>query len=390
MARHRVLVLGLRSWGQLGNFLAAANVARILSEHVPGCEVEFRAGEELWPFLAGLGERIGRAARAGGAGYAEVMADADAWLPLDSEARGTGPAPVEAHALDGRHDAVVATKGIVSRLAYAALQPRGAGRSVVNFVTNHGLLELELHRSRHLALQLVPFEMSRALLVRHGIDGATVKVVGPLAASLRTPASDAGAIRSFSRVEGGDRPRVIVFSNHGGAEYAEVARVLAHHPSHPEVLFVAHKDPNLAGAVSAIAADAGAGSRWEVVEALPQAGFLAALARAARFPVCFAVSKTGPNTALEAVRTGIPMVLHRSGLPMERWVEGFVADTGCGECVETAAALAPATLAWLDDPERVRAARRRIAQAAPALSGAGTEERIAEAVRLHLEAEAVG
>jgi hypothetical protein len=247
----------------------------------------------------------------------------------------------------------------LSRLVYATTRTWARPPLVVNYVTNHGLLELPIHRSVVPDLQLVPLKQSRALLERHGVAGERIHVVGAISA-LRT--AQPIVVAEPTPAERGDgRPRVVVFSNRGSeALYLGALELLARHPSRPEVLFIAYGDAELAAKAEALAQRAGVRD-WVVRDRLEQEAFLATLARFARFPAAFVVTKSGPNTMFEAARMGLPLLVHRSGLPMEDWVREFIREHQLGHFAAGPDATIETLRRWLDDLATVVRRKQQLA-----------------------------
>lgn len=380
----RALVLGARTWGALGNYLAAGRFADVLRTRL-GWDVERRAAEEHLSWVAAAGVRIEEVSN-GAATPAELTADylrlaarLAADVPAGAE---VGDAPlragVSALAADlaaSPPDVLVATKGVVTRLLQAAAREAGLRVPVVNQVTNSGLLTLPMHLTPEADLVLVPFERDVRLLVdTHGLDPSRVRAVGPLVA-------EAAAPRGPEQEHRGARRIVLVLCNRGGRAYVDLVAHLA--LGHPDVdlTFVAPGRPDLVDA----ARRAGL-AHWSYETSLAQVDYLGLVEHAARVPGSFLVSKAGPNTVLEAAQRGIPVLVTPSGLPMEAWVPGLVRRERLGAAVDDADLLAPTAAAWLADPAPTADAREGAGVFARThLDRARTEERIAAAVATVLE-----
>ncbi|GLF92730.1 glycosyltransferase family protein [Streptomyces yaizuensis] len=362
-----VQVLSPRTWGKFGNYLAATSFSRVVRERV-GAEVELREAEPLVPLLGEAGAEIRtiseqspdlatRTVR-----YRALMQRLQERFPQGFEAD-PGPeqiaalAGLTAHLRASAPDVVVGTKGFVARLCVAAVRLAEVPTRVVSQVTNPGLLQLPLHRSRFPDLTLVGFDWARERLIAdEGVDPARVRVVGPLVAQhdLREFMTGGTASRETGPWGGddgdGSRPRLIVFCNRGGEVYLRLLEhIAARHPS-VDLVFVGYDDP----AFARRAADAAAGLRhWRFHSRLTQSEYFDYIDRAARSPHGLLISKAGPNTTLEAAYFGIPVLMLESGLPMEEWVPGLIHEHGLGRACADPGELLRTVDEWLTRPEAI-------------------------------------
>ncbi len=372
----RARVLGARTWGALGNYLAADRYASVLRTRL-GWDVGLEPAEQHLPWVAQAGGRMAAIADAATspdgltAAYLALARELAAQVPPGAEV-GAAPLAVDVGALaaDLRvdpPDVLVATKGVVARLAAAALREAGLDVPVVSHVTNPGLLTLPMHLARHADLVTVPFAADARLLVgTHGFDPRRVRVVGPLVAGSAVAAALAGPGGGHDAEPGRTtqeapreqlRPLVLVLCNRGGGAYVDLVARLARTGADVDLTFVSPRRPDVAEA----ARTAAGVPHWRFEAALPQSEYLDQVQRAARTPGSFLVTKAGPNTVLEAAMLGIPVLVAPSGLPMERWVPGLVEREGLGRAVPDARALADVAERWLTDPAPTHAARARAA-----------------------------
>ncbi|MFC5144780.1 Moenomycin biosynthesis protein MoeGT1 [Streptomyces aureoversilis] len=416
MSVPRIHVISPRTWGEFGNYLAATRFARVLQEHLDA-EVSLWEAESMLPWVGDIGARIRditltssdtgtRTER-----YLALMSElATAW-PRDFEIVPTAGAGRE-HMLDGMvahlrenaPDLVVGTKGFISRLCVAAARAAG-GRvpPVVHHVTNPGLLDLPLHRTRHPDLTLVGFDWARTRLIeQEGADPRRVRTVGPLVAQhdlqgfLTAPVEprpDPGPTDTTAGgavVEWGDpfatrRPKLIIFCNRGGEDYLRIVAHLAERDADVDLVFIGYGDAETTRRAAALARRGNA-LRWRFHQRLTQPEYFEYISRAAKAPHAFLVSKAGPATTLEAAWFGIPVLMLESGLPMESWVPRLIRDEALGQCHRAVDDLVRGLDTWLDDPSAIAACKARATVYADrALDQAAAGQRIAQAVREILE-----
>jgi UDP-N-acetylglucosamine:LPS N-acetylglucosamine transferase len=388
----------LKTWGNLGNLLAARKLARRIDAMWPGASVTVLEGESFCPTLAEFGVRI-RELKDRVADplslrseYLALMAEALQRFPSDSEAPGApmsdpDTARLADHFHASRPDIVVGAKGLLSRLCVTALGHASLDTPVVNHVTNHGLISLPVHRSRWFALNLVPFEETRSALVNtYGYSDAQVEVIGPIISGdgLRAVVAHEASDRGPGTGTVGGRA-VIVFANHASFDYARLLEDCGDVLAPLDVIVIAHQHPALLERVRALKSRLGA-VKWRTYDSLEQVAYLDEIAAAARFEHSFLVSKSGPNTVLEAVNAGLPVLVHLSGLPMEDWVAQFVATHGLGRACESDDELAHYLRSWLESPETVAECKRRLPPfAAENIDPGRTDRRLLDALTTVLQ-----
>lgn len=392
----RIQVLGMRTWGEFGNILAATRLARVIEAQHPDCVVELYEAEEFFPRF----EEIGAEIRALTVESPDAATRARRYLALMSRLAAEFPQGFEAgdpraltfvsaleslagHFRRTRPDVVVGTKGVISRVAQSALRLAGHPARMANFVTNQGLLTLEIHRAVH-ALNLVGFPAARDYLVGGlGFAPERVRVVGPMIAAHELKEFLVGPDDARSGDEsawGGDdeRPAIIVFSNRGGDEYLALVRHLAvRHPG-VDLVFVSYNDRGLLAAAAAVPERP---ARWRFHNRLSQPEYFAYIHGAARSRNGLLISKAGPNTTLEASWFGIPVLSLRSGLPMEDWVGGLIREHGVGRCCAEMGELVATLDAWLADGSVLPALKANaLTFAAGALDQAAVARNVGEAI----------
>ncbi|MER6910214.1 Moenomycin biosynthesis protein MoeGT1 [Streptomyces sp. NPDC000594] len=398
---HRIQVLSPRTWGKFGNYLAATSFSRVLRERLTA-EIVLGEAEPLVPLLGEAGAEIRVISEESpdlatrNTRYLELMGRLQERFPQGFEA---DPTPAQADALTGlvAHlretgpDVVVGTKGFLARLCVAAVRLAGTRTRVVSQVTNPGLLQLPLHRSRHPDLTLVGFDWAaRRLLADEGGDPERVRVVGPLVAQhdlrefMTGAAGQAPAATPWGDGDDDpDRPRLIVFCNRGGDVYLRLLEhIAAHHPS-VDLVFVGYDDPSLARRA---AGSSGRMRHWRFHSRLTQTEYFDYIDRAARSPHGLLVSKAGPNTTLEAAYFGIPVLMLESGLPMEEWVPGLIHDHGLGRACAEPDELLRTVDEWLSRPAAIaRHKKSAIGFASGVLDQEAVADRIGTAVGSLLE-----
>lgn len=384
----KLLILSMRTWGEMGNWLSGHALAEALACEMPSWQVEQLATDHLVPRLAEAGAQIRRLTkqhtqpRPRFIAYTQLMERLTSEYPPGFEEASSIPADLSADLqilsntiTASEPDIVIGTKGIICRLALAATERR---LPVVNYVTNHGHFRFAVHSCPSASRHLVRLDAARDFLVDQcGYAQDSVDLVGYLVnASARS-----GISRESSALPAPVSPYFVVTSNRGGAEYLEVLRHLTAHRRHPCGLFLGLNDPQLCREATTIIDREGLADRWSVLEKLEQHDLMGMMARRERLGPVALVTKASPNSIMEAVYMGVPLFLFRSGLPIEDWSCDLVTANGFGRVEEDAHALClhiDKELAM--DPALAGFSQRELAFAAETLNQAAIRRRIAEAL----------
>lgn len=345
----RLLILCASTWGQFGNVNAAKRLARLIGPLFdPRVEIVVQPAEQWLPFVERAGTRM-REIASTSAGpeerrerYLEFIGELEARFPagFESNPHFVGEDcdldQLAARIAEFDPQLIVGTKGFISRLAQAALLRAGRDIPIVNYVTNDGLLTLPLHRTPPEILNLVQTEFGARMLAAH----PRVEVVGPLVG------------RSGFGAQGADpdeRPLIAILCNRN-PEYRRLFDALIAQGDAIRVRTIILGCPDLLAHVRATAP-----GHWQIWDALAVETYLDLLADVSAARTSLLVTKSAPNSVLEAVAAGIPVLALPSGLPMESWVSELVAERGLGWPADGIEA-AIATLGELaDQSERIRA-----------------------------------
>ena len=372
MATARIQILGLRTWGNLGNMLAARKLAAVLRGALSSVDIDVLEGEDFCPVLADFGQAIRDLKQTVSdpaklrCDYLSLMAEAARRFPPDIEAS-EAPCPEEvrqlaAHFAESQPHIVIGAKGILSRLCLIALRNTSPSTPVVNYVTNHGLITIPVHRSHWFTANLVPFEETKSALVgAYGYRERNVEVVGPLLSGrgLRKMVA-ADSFATQPRLRKSSERTVIFLMNHGRNEYLALLEERSAVLKDVNVIFIVHRDEELLNRISALKDELRADS-WRVYDSLAQIDYFDEIASAAACKHSFLVSKSGPNTVLEATSLGLPVLVHMSGLPMEDWVAEFIGKHKLGIATQDTKHLGQHLHLWVTEPQRAAECRGHIA-----------------------------
>ncbi len=363
----RILILCAKTWGQLGNYVAAKKLGEALAESFPSGEIVIQPFEDYCPFFAEAGQKIRTIYSSGetpaerqGAYVRHIEETGRLFDGFEENAR----AAVEGVALDlisqrileTRCKLVVGLKGLISRIAATALRTAGTNvPPVVNYVTNDGLLSFDAHRPRDAMLNLVQ--------TRHGAQaladaettppGAHVLEVGVL---IRNRAPENAPAPTPDRAT----PVVGMLVNRGGREYEIILQGLRDlgRSVRAEIIFV--ESDRLAAMARDMAREFSLD--WSIDETLPHDRYQERLAALSAGGDSIMICKTAPNTTFEALSHGLPVIGLQSGLPMEDWVGRLVAQRGLGVSTPDAEVATQFLGDWVANSQSATALRSHVAR----------------------------
>jgi glycosyltransferase involved in cell wall biosynthesis len=349
----RCLIVAARSWGEMGNILAARRLAAHLGAHIPDCSFDVHAIEDFYSPMEEIGARISRIKSRGGpaqvrAAYFELMDELTSVFPSGFELG--DPRRLPAHeelrvlAEEIRSVAlVIGTKGLISRLCISACSLlERHGIPVVNYVTNEGLLQFNVHLAKTPSLQIVPGQRGVDLLVAAGVPRESIRAVGYLL--------DAKAPGAFSHDAVGAPPSIGILINHGGEEYWPLIEAAAARGSSLRVSVICVSSDAIRDRILKVAP-----GHWRVMDRLAPREYMRELAMVAQSLHPLMICKAGPNTVLECLAAGVPVLALQSGLPQEDWVAQMLLTARGGLAGEEPERLAKTLNDWLDTPSKLAA-----------------------------------
>lgn len=317
-----ILILCARSWGQLGNLNSASRLAQKLeAQKLENMQFLVQPIEDCCPLVAIAGEAMrsvtatSRTPKDRQRRYMEIIDDLNARFPAGFE---SDPAFVHddidllaSHIDVFNPDLIIATKGFLSRLAYAATRRLERTIPIVNFVTNDGLLTLPIHVTGPEVRNLVQTDFGKQMLKRH----PRVSAVGPLV----------GVPRPVGEIAKSDlKPLICVLCNNNPEFSAIFDALIARGDSIGVKTIILGESEMLEQ--TRIRAPA----HWDVWGAQAADAYLEILREVSKVARPLLVAKSSPNAVFEGLCGGMPVLAVRSGLPMEDWVGNLIDESGAG------------------------------------------------------------
>lgn len=356
----KALVLGMKTWGQLGNKIAAMRLGESIAKFNNISSVEVVFADDLIPILKKTGTKIRVLSKAAVSekekyrSYMEIQDCLLEYFPKGFEVSSVSDFTAEGIRLLKEYisayqpDVILGTKGLISRICFFLVRELGLECRVLNYITNPGLLELEIHQSQWLE-HIISFEFTRSKLISLGCPEKNIHTIGSAISDVNAYISD------LKREEHIDERQlsnggVLILSNYGGETYLDYLKtcmqanqssnVLALFCGQPEVFNDAKNMMQFNNKTNCF-----------IFEELQQSSYLSYASIMAKSNASFLLTKSGPNTVMEAVSLGLPLLVHWSGLPMERWIIQVINKYGLGVAVEASDQIPEILDDWLENPK---------------------------------------
>jgi len=344
----RILILASRSWGEMGNIVAAKRLAAILQCEVSNYSFDVLPMEDFYPPMATIGASIARIKSISTDpcgirnAYRALMREADRLFPPNIEVDRYGELPYQAELkslgvvlTSPSVILAVGTKGLISRLCVAAT--RLAGRP--------DLLQFRIHVATTPTWHIVPGERGVQSLRAVGVPDDAIRAVGHLGSTLALDNAEQ---------DGDQRPFIGMLINHGGEEYWPLVELLADRGLRVRVTIICVQSPNLMAKIQHSAPP-----HWRLLDRLAPQDYQHELRKVANAAMSLMICKAGPNTVMECLGVGVPVLALQSGLPQEDWVADLIVSAGVGQASDKPAHLVVTLREWLDSPSALQHMRRR-------------------------------
>lgn len=338
----KILILSMKTWGELGNYLAGELLANTFKNIDSSLNVKVHAADDIIETLATIGKEI-----------KEIMLTAanaeDVFLRYNNL---FSSYEANLYSADFEHDVtnrrckldeeinvlrefiaaynpdiVIGTKGIISRLVFAANNQGSKRFKLINYITNHGLLDLAIHRSSEIMINIVQFEDAKNyILSNYNYSTERVLVTGRI--SSRPYLTNALNGDFLPRIMNNNLS-IILFANRISECALLVANRLVGYSEKVNLYVICQGDEKLEKELKNLIQSHNI-NNWIIYGNLIQNDYFKLVSSLKFSKHSLLISKTGPNTMLEAIQYEIPVLLLNSGLPMEQWVAAFIKDNYLG------------------------------------------------------------
>jgi len=317
MNEHKVLLLAMKSWGEMGNFNSAHKLARLIEQ--VGWDVDVVAFDELLPEFAHFGIKLGNlrdqdiSEREVEKVYADVMDECGVCVRQMLSEPASSLQKLIKLISERNYRFVIGAKGVISRIV-SELQ----GRSLIsvtaaNYLTNHGLLDIDIHRPVVGMPQICVTVDAVEHLMHLGVAEKDIF-------NIRYPGGHGDFSINHQAADGSIN--VVVFDNHGGAVFSRLVRSLLGFDPKIHLHVIALSPEKYSQLLD--------GKSSTLVGKMSFADYQQFLADRQHERRTVLVTKAGPNTVFEAIRHELPVIVVPSGLPPEKWVARFVVEREIG------------------------------------------------------------
>lgn len=329
-----ILIISMSTWGELGNWLSGKTLSDMLQTDIPDAQITQIKAESVYQHFASIGLQIKSATLAATDPEARQLAYCGILEKYENHFESLQTldlSELKATLSLLNPDVVIGTKGVICRICIEALRQLHRSTPVVNYVTNHGHFRFKIHHCVAARLHLVRFPESKDYLLEHTtFDSTTVLPVGYLLNTSNIDLNNAPlASNPTASSQKVFKPSVVVMSNRGGVEYLKLLEHFLLNFPHVKVAFLSIKDEELYNAALKLVRDY-QNTNCNILRDLNHQEFLELLVQYKEHGPTIYVSKASPNAIFEAVYLKMPMLLVRSGLPMEDWAAEKVLKEGLG------------------------------------------------------------
>lgn len=345
----------MATWGEMGNWVSAKVLSKTIQTMNPNYNIQQVAAENIFPTFAEIGKKIKTVTLR--AKNPEERLSLYSGL-LDNEAKKLDVVKdVELKLVDELIDEIkpniiIGTKGVICRVVAESVSRKSLNIPVVNYVTNHGLFKLRIHNCERASAHIVRLMESKEFLMKEA--GLPAHKIFPVGYLLNTAVKTANFTNQneigYSDL---DKVSVIILSNRGNEEYIDVFNhIIESHPDLKVCFIAVNNESQFQKGIELV--NKGNAKNAIVRQELDQSEFMRLLIKWRISGPTIFISKTSPNAVFEAVYLNLPLLMLKSGLPMEDWAASFIEKYDLGKVTETADGIILELDKLLKEPRRLK------------------------------------
>lgn len=327
----RVLIISMRGWGELGNYLCAQQLQAFINKKVE-IPASIIVADDYLQFFIDIGNKIKTLTKEAESSdkrnqaYKALLENTAQELETYDYIGCTELTDFLEKIYTFNPTVVISTKGIISKLISQALSARKQPKMrLVNYVTNHGHFQFPAHLDSNVTEFITRLPEASAYIKTQQsiVNDPQIHEVGFISsfdvlASIQAPAKISS------------RPDVtVIVSNRGDSRYLELTQLILEN-SELDVVFISINNEDEIKRIKIIADKYNSSkTRLIIFNTFSQQDYFKLLAEVGGRASIY-VGKGSINTLLEALISGIPVFGIRSGLPMEEWGGGYLQAHGIG------------------------------------------------------------
>lgn len=321
----KISIFCMSGWGELGNKLTATNLMNKIKSIDSSHQVNLYCANEFFEMFEDVGRDIKKAALTSISPddlydqysfimktydriYLDILGDKNNFLKMMNKfiniIQSTKP------------DIIFCTKGVIARVCVDICSIVGLSPFILNYVSNHQHFQFKIHHTSGVNLHLVRTKEGYDYFMNNFKDQEEkIRFLGYIVAHNLNHLTEHSTI---SRVLKPNLITAIIVSNRGGVSYYNLIESLLVLADKINLIYITINDEVISNKVQNLV-DKYNIKNWQVINKLSQDKYYSLLANANKISNQILITKASPNSIYEAIYLNIPMILHRSGLPMEDW-----------------------------------------------------------------------
>lgn len=327
----------MTTWGELGNWLSGRTLANTLNRSLGDVKITQIKAESVFPKFAEIGSQISNLSKTANnpeerfQRYSDLLnKEADYFDDIDNDLLCEFNKVIS----NVKPDIIIGTKGVICRVVIKALALENSKIPVLNYVTNHGHFQFKIHQCYDVDRHIVRFEDSKQYLIENTkFSPEKIIPIGYLLNTYEGAEKTVKKVKSQTLLE--KEISIIILSNRGGNQYLQIfEHIISKFPSTEIVFVTLNNKEQFDSATNMVSFHNN--KKAKVRKELDHKEFLTLLSSWKKKGPTYFISKASPNAVFEAVYINLPLMLLRSGLPMEDWAVETIKDNELGVVYDSA------------------------------------------------------
>lgn len=333
MKEPKIIIVSMRSWGELGNYLCAKQLGGFIRSNLNVDEQVIFADDYISEFK-NIGDKIKNIMKLYAHDpdsvhehYSTLLKSLDTVINEYNYHENKEFETLTKVINDFSPKVTICTKGVIGKLLTNARSHYQYNFHIFNYVTNHGHFQFDAHVSDTIDGYLTRLPESTQYIYDVTQGKSRIYELGYISSivSLDTNYFPNEAMPAFKNI--------IIVSNRGDVRYVDVLKHLSK-VAGLRIIFISINNPEEIEKIEALLCLSDTKAEIEVFPDFDQKEYLKLIAKYGVEGAVY-IGKGSINTLMEAVLLGIPVFGLRSGLPMEEWGKNYLESHGIGSIFST-------------------------------------------------------
>lgn len=356
----------MTTWGELGNFLSGSCLVSALKSKHPDYSIDIVPAEYIFPVFEEVGRRIRRLSLEATTAAERYEQYCDClnyyeetyFSRIESTFDEADFAKLKVLILNTNPDVIIGTKGVIARVCSVLVERLGLTIPVVNYVTNHGHFMFKIHDCNLAAGHIGRYPESAEALARYrDFPRDRIRVVGYLlGVHILSDKLYKDRQRATDQSRDDVKTTVFLVSNRDANNCLELVQYIDEHLQNLTVKIIIIKNQVLREQVQQLSFSGN--NEIVILNDEPQEVYFSLLNAAQHDGRAIYISKASPNAIFECTYFGVPMLLFRSGLPIEEWAIPKMEEERLGHVFDGTEGLKAKLKEWIDNPALIDECRR--------------------------------